>query len=309
MEPEASHSAVAPADRSWGAILKRTVADFWANDSLSMAAALAYSTVFSLPGLLIVLLTVVGLFVDAERAQEVLRNQLGGVVGPGGREQIEAILENAQRPDMGRGVASLLGTIFLVIGATGAMVQLQNFLNRTWDVKPDPNQGGIRNFITKRILSFGLILGIAFLLVVSLVISAVLSAIGAYLGALLPGVGAWALELLNNAVSFLVIAGLFATMFKFLPDAEISWRDVRVGAVATTLLFVLGKFLIGLYLGRSEPGEPFGAAASLAILLVWVYYASLIVLLGAEFTQSWATARGGGIRPEAGAVRVEGGRG
>ncbi len=197
-----------------------------------------------------------------------------------------------------------MGIGVLIVGATGAMVQLQTSLNRTWEVKPDPEAGGIRNFLMKRMLSFGMILGIAFLLLVSLVISAGLAVLGTYLGSILPGIGAGLLELANNMISFGVITVLFAGMFKFLPDAEISWRDVWVGAAVTSLFFVLGKFAIGIYLGQSDPGEPFGAAASLAILLVWIYYASLILFFGAEFTETWAKVRGSGIRPEAGAVRV-----
>lgn len=289
---------------SLGSILKRSAIDFWNNDFLSMAAALSYSTVFSLPALLILIMMVAGRFAGSETVQEALQTEVGGVIGPSGQEQIATMITHAQRPDIGFGPAALLGIAFLIIGATGALVQLQSSLNRIWEVKPDPKAGGIRSFLMKRVLSFGMILGIAFLLLVSLVISAALSALGDYIGRLIPGMGIWVLELINNVVSFGVIAVLFAGMFKFLPDAEIGWRDVWVGAGVTTFFFILGKFGIGIYLGQSDPGEPFGAAASLAILLVWIYYASLILLFGAEFTQTWATQRGGGIRPESGAVRV-----
>lgn len=297
------------ASNSLISILKRSSADFWNNDCLSMAAALSYSTVFSLPPLLILILTVAGRFAGAETVQEALQTELGGIIGPSGREQIATILAHARRPEIGLGPASLVGVLFLVVGATGALVQLQSSLNRTWDVKPDPKAGGVRNFLMKRVLSFAMILGVAFLLLVSLVISAALSALGGYIGRLVPGIGFWVLELINNVISFGVIVVLFAGMFKFLPDAQIGWRDVWLGAAVTTLFFILGKFGIGLYLGQSDPGEPFGAAASLAILLVWIYYASLILLFGAEFTETWATQRGGGIRPEAGAVRVARGAG
>lgn len=289
---------------SVGSIFKRSAVDFWNNDSLSMAAALSYSTVFSLPALLILILMVAGRFAGAETVQEALQTELGGVIGPSGQEQIATMITHAQRPDIGFGPASLLGIVFLIVGATGALVQLQSSLNRIWEVKPDPKAGGIRNFLMKRVLSLGMIMGIAFLLLVSLVISAALSALGGYVSRLVPSIGVWVLELINNVISFGVIAVLFAGMFKFLPDAEIGWRDVWVGAAVTTLFFILGKAGIGIYLGQSDPGEPFGAAASLAILLVWIYYASLILLFGAEFTETWAIQRGGGIRPESGAVRV-----
>jgi membrane protein len=285
-------------------ILKKSFAKFWNNDCMSMAGAIAYSTVLSLPALLILILTVAGLFLSPKAVQEALQTQLGGMIGAAGKEQIGIILSNAKRPDISLGAASGLGILVLVVGATGAFIQLQTALNKAWEVKPDPKQGGIRGFLLKRVLSFGLILGLAFLLLVSLVLSAALSALGGQLGRLLPGFGGWALELLNNTLSFVAITALIAAMFKFLPDADIAWRDVVVGAVVTTFLFILGKFAIGFYLGQSDLGAAFGAAASLAVLLVWIYYASLIVLFGAEFTQSWSRRLGGPDAPEEGAVRV-----
>jgi membrane protein len=292
------------AGNKWVGMLKQSVVDFWNNDCMSMAGAIAYSTVVSLPALLILLLTVTGMFVDPRSVQEALQTQLGGMIGPTGKEQIGTILVNAKRPDMDVGVASVLGVAILILGATGAFVQLQAALNKAWQVKPDPEQGGVKSFVLKRVLSFGLILGFAFLLLVSLVISAALSAVGDQLGRLLPGIAAWVLELANNAISFAVITALLAAMFKWLPDAKIAWADVWVGAAVTTLLFILGKFAIGFYLGQSDPGAAFGAAASLAVLLVWIYYASLIVLFGAEFTQTWARRHGNRSRPEEGAMRV-----
>ena len=182
---------------------------------------------------------------------------------------------------------------------------LQGALNRVWEVKPDPAQGGIMNFIIKRFLSLGLIVVIGFLLLVSLALSAALAAFGEVLSARMPGISDIVLHVVNFALSFVVITGVFAAMFKVLPDAEVTWGDVWVGAIATALLFVLGKYAIGLYLGQSNPGDAYGAAGSLAVILVWVYYASMIVLFGAEFTQQWANKRGAGIQPEDGAVRVE----
>jgi membrane protein len=285
-------------------MLKQCSADFWNNDCMSMAGAIAYSTLVSLPALLILILTVAGLFVSPQDVQDALQAQLGGVIGPAGQEQIGIILSNASRPDVSFKITSAFGGVVLIIGATGAFAKLQSSLNRAWEVKPDPRQGGIKGFLLKRVLSFGLILGFAFLLLVSLVISTALSALGDQVSRLLPGLGAWGLDLLNNGISFAVITLLMAAIFKFLPDAVISWRDVWVGAAVTTLFFSLGKFLIGFYLGRSDPGHAFGAASSLVVLLIWIYYASLIVLFGAEFTQTWAKRRGSGIQPEEGAVRV-----
>jgi membrane protein len=171
-------------------------------------------------------------------------------------------------------------------------------------VEPDPRQGGIKNMVTKRILSLGMILGVAFLLLVSLALSAALSAVGGMIGRLIPGGSEVVAQIFNFILSFVVITGLFAAIYKVLPDARISWKDVRVGAVVTALLFTIGKMLLGLYLGRSNPGEAFGAAGSLALLLVWIYYSSMIVLFGAEFTQAWAIRHGSGIVPKEGARRL-----
>jgi membrane protein len=179
-------------------------------------------------------------------------------------------------------------------------------MNRVWDVKPDPEQGGVRNFISKRALSMLLILGVAFLLIVSLAMSALLSAFGERASVLLPGALSESLvRVIHIGLSFAVLMGVFATLLRLLPDVRIGWGDVWVGSAATTLLFVTGKFLIGFYLGRNNPGEVFGAAASLAVLLVWIYYASSILLLGAEFTQAWTSQHRGQIEPESGAVQVK----
>jgi membrane protein len=215
------------------------------------------------------------------------------------------MIESARDPAAGGPLATILGIGALLFGATGAFVALQQALNRAWKVAPDPNAGGIKNFITKRLFSFGMILAVAFLLLVSLVVSAALQAFGHMLGGLLPGGGEAILaQMLSFALSFLVVSLLFAAIFKVLPDASIAWRDVWVGAIATALLFTLGKFLIGFYLGRSDPGDAFGAAGALAVLLVWIYYSALIVLLGAAFTKSWASRLGRGVEPEPGAVRM-----
>ena len=293
------------ADRSILEIVKKTFKDFSEDECPQMAAALSYYTVFSLPPLLVLILLLVGLFLEPQQVQEALSGQMGALLGPDGRAQITEIFQNAERPDVSKGAAGLLGFGALIFGATGAVGQLQSALNKAWEVKPDPSQGGWKNFVFKRLLSFGMILGIAFILLVSLAISAMLTAFGDVLGAM-GGISGPLLHLINLAISLLVITGLFAAMFKVLPDAEVSWKDVAIGGLVTTVLFLIGKFAIGLYLGRSDPGAAFGAAGSLAILLVWIYYSSMILLLGAEFTQTWAERRGGGVRPEPGAVRVDG---
>jgi membrane protein len=280
--------------------LKRILRDFSEDECSVRAAALAYYTVFALPPLLILLTLVVGLFWDPVEVQRSLETQFSTLVGSDGASAIRDMLDHAKSPGTGP-VATILGVLALLFGALGAFMQLQGALNKAWEVKPDPKKGGVRQFIAKRVLSAGMILAVAFLLMVSLAVSAVLSALGATL-AFVPEP---ALQALDLTLSLAVITVMFAAIFRFLPDAEIAWRDVWVGALFTSMLFVLGKFAIGFYLGRSAPGDAFGAASALAVILVWIYYAGMIVLLGAEFTQAWAERRGSYKRPENGAVHVE----
>jgi membrane protein len=287
-------------------LLKKSFSDFMADDCMDSAAALSYYTVFSLPAILVLLLMLVSSVMDPNDVRGGLESQMQNLMGPTAGEQVRTIIaESEQRPSGGL-LPTILGIAGLLFGATGAFGQLQKSLNRTWDVEPDPDQGGIKAFLSKRVFSLGIILVIAFLLLVSLVISAALSGLGNRLESFLPsGLSEPVLHGLNLIVSLAAITLLFAAMFKVLPDAKISWRSVWVGAAFTAVLFVIGKFLIGFYLGRSNPGEAYGAAGSLAVLLLWVYYSSLIVLFGAEFTETWAQdRRGETIEPEPGAIRV-----
>jgi membrane protein len=287
------------------ALFTETGKDFLADDCPTQAAALSYYTIFALPPLLAVILLILGSVVDPRDVQGELQGQIGGLMGPAAAEQIHTILMQARHPGGGSLVTSVLSIGALILGAAGAFGQLQAALNRAWEVAPDPAQGGFKQFLLKRVFSFGMVLAVAFFLLVSLAVSAALTAFGGALGGMLPeGVSATLLQLLTQVVSFAVVVALFAAIFKVLPDARVAWRDVWVGAFATAVLFIIGKFLIGFYLGRSNPGQAFGAAASLAVLFVWVYYSSMILLLGAEFTQAWSNRKGSGIAPERGAVRV-----
>jgi membrane protein len=285
-------------------LLKESVRDFLDDDCPSMAAALSYYTVFSLPPLLVLLLLLLGSLLDPQDIQGTLETRIRALMGPAGGDQIRTILAHAHRPGSGI-VATAFGAVALILGASGVFGQLQVALNKAWKVAPDPQKGGIKQFLFKRAFSLGMVLGLAFVLLVSLVLSAVLAAFGDSVARILPeGLSATLLEAINFAVSFGVIALLFAAIFKVLPDATIAWRDVWVGAGFTAVLFVAGKFLLGVYLGHSKPGEAFGAAGALALMFVWIYYSSMTVLLGAEFTQTWAVRRGRGIEPQRGAVRV-----
>ena len=286
-------------------LVKRTVKDFIEDDCMDAAAALSYYTIFSLPAILVLLLTLISVVMNPTDVRGGLESQLQTMMGPNAGEQIRTIIQQAQNKPHGGFLPTILGFAGLLFGATGAFGQLQKTLNRTWNVEPDPNQGGFKSFITKRLFSFGMILMVAFFLLVSLVISAALTGMSGRLGNVLPsGLSGPLLEIFNTIVSLAVITALFAAMFKVMPDAKIQWSNVWVGAAVTAVLFVVGKFLIGFYLGKSNPGQAYGAAGSLAVLLLWVYYSSLILLFGAEFTQTWADQRGKGIEPEPGAIMV-----
>ncbi|HEV7365543.1 MAG TPA: YihY/virulence factor BrkB family protein [Gemmatimonadales bacterium] len=286
-------------------IIKESVQDFLEDDCMDSAAALSYYTIFSLPAILVLILMLVGTVMNPSDVRGGFEGQLQALMGPSAGEQVRTIIQQAEQKPHNGVIPTLLGIVGLLFGATGAFGQLQKTLNRAWDVEPDPKQGGIRNFLTKRLFSFGMILVVAFFLLVSLVISAALTGMGGRLGSFLPaGLSGPFLEALNTLVSLGVITLLFAAMFKVMPDARITWRSVWVGAVVTAVLFVVGKFLIGFYLGKSNPGQAYGAAGSLAVLLLWIYYSSLILLFGAEFTETWAKRRGEGLEPEPGAVRV-----
>ena len=282
-------------------VLKQSAKDFLEDEAPVRAAALSYYTVFAFPPLLVLLILVAGLVWDPSDVQRALESQFASIIGAEGARTIHGMIASADRPGGGNLFKTLLSIAGLIFGATGAMIQLQGALNRAWDVQPDPNAGGLRNFLTKRVLSLGMILGLGFVVAVSLALSALVSMAGENLGTQFP---AGVLQVLNFALSFVVLAGLFAAIYKVLPDAEVAWKDVVIGAVVTAALFVAGKHAIGLYLGRSSPGEAFGAAGALAVILIWVYYAGLILLFGAEFTQAWARSRGRTIEPEPGAIRV-----
>lgn len=274
----------------------------WSDDKAPrLSAALAYYTVFSLAPLLIVVVAVAGLVFGASQAQSQILNQLSGLVGPSGADLIKSLLENANRPAAGI-LATIFGLIMIVLGATGVFGELKDSLNTIWNVAPKPDRGWM-GMIRDRVLSFAMLLAIGFLLLVSLVLSAGLSAFGSWFSSHL---GSWELlaQALDIIISFVVVALLFAILFKFLPDVKIAWRDVWLGAIVTALLFTIGKFLIGFYLGNSNVTSPYGAAGSVIVLLIWVYYSAQILFFGAEVTQVYAYSYGSGVQPASDAVAL-----
>jgi membrane protein len=278
--------------KMWWTLLKDTFQKWSADKAPRLGAALSYYTVFSLVPLLILTIAIAGLAFGKEAAQHAMMGQIESLVGPQSAAAIQQMLEIAQKPSSGV-LASIIAIGTLLLGASGVFAQLQDALNTVWGIEPKEGRG-IWGAIKDRFFSFVAVLGTGFLLLVSLVLSAALAAFGKLFMNWLPGQEA-VLHLANFVVSFGVIMLLFAMMFKLLPDAKIAWRDVWVGAGLTSLLFTIGKFAIGMYLGKADVGSAYGAAGSLVILLVWVYYSSQILLFGAEFTSVYANRYGSHI--------------
>ena len=270
-------------------LIKLSVVSFRKDYASSMGGALAYLTLFSIAPILIIVIAVAGFFLGAEAARGEIVMQLRGLLGDDGAAAVQGLLESASKPEEGL-FATVVSVVLLIVGATSTFAELQSDLDRIWRAEPKPTSG-LWSLLRSRLLSFGMVLALAFLLLVSLVISAALSALGSWWGGWFEG---WAvlLEAVNFVVSLAITTGLFALIYKFLPRAEIAWHDVWIGATVTALLFAVGKFLIGLYIGHSGIASGFGAAGSFVVLLVWVYYSAQIFLLGAEFTWVYTHERG-----------------
>jgi membrane protein len=280
-------------------LLKEAYND-WSEDKASrLAAALAYYTVFSIAPLILIAISIAGFVFGEAAASGAVYGQLEGLMGPTAAEMLETAVQNSQKTDVGT-FSAIIGIVLLVWSASNVFAQLQEALNTIWEVTPDPN-AGVLSTVRRRVLSMTMVLGIGFMLLVSLVLSAVLSVLGNLFNSLLPG-GEVVWQVVNFAVSFGVITLLFAAMYKIVPDAEVAWSDVWIGAGVTALLFTVGKLLIGLYLGYASVGSTFGAAGSLLVLLLWVYYSAQILFFGAEFTQVYARTYGSRIVPDEGAV-------
>ena len=280
-------------------LLKLTYQGWKENRASRLAAALAYYTIFSLAPMLVIVIAVAALIWQREAVQESVMNQIGGLVGAQGAEFVSSLLTSASNPAQGI-VATIIGIITLLFGALGVFNELHNALNTIWEVKEERTEGfwnTIKKVIVDRFLSFTMILGIGFMLLVSLVISAGISATEEVLASVLP-FHELILQIINLIISIGVITLFFALIFKLLPDADVAWRDVWVGAFFTAAFFSLGKTLIGLYLGSSAIASSYGAAGSLVLLLVWIYYSAQILFFGAEFTQVYANKFGSKILPE-----------
>ena len=270
-------------------LLKQTFTEWQEDKAPTLAAALAYYTVFSLAPLLIIVIAIAGLVFGADAAQGQIVTQLQSLIGKDGAQTIQELILKASEPKSGM-IATIVGIATLLWGASNVFTNLKEALNTIWNVSPPPGRG-IWGFLQDRVLSFAMILGIGFLLLVSLVLSAVLAAISYWLnGWLQLPVGIW--QIVDFAISFGVVTLLFALIYKLLPDVDLAWNDVWIGAAITSMLFTIGKSVIGIYLGGSGIASTYGAAGSFVIILLWINYSAQILFLGAEFTQVWANRYG-----------------
>lgn len=285
--------------------LKQLVNNVVEDNCLRSAAAVAFYAALSLPALLVLVIWIGSVVVDPEMVRERLQTEVADLIGSDGARQVMDLLAGATQGEDGT-LGKIIGIAALVIGATGIVGQLQMALNETWHVQPDPSRNVVFAFLLRRLVSLAMVAAFAFLLLVSLVLSTLITAASEQAARWLPGaVTANAVTLLNGIASLAVFTLLFAAMFKVLPDAKIRMRDMWVGAAVTTLLMLLGKYVLGAYLGSKNMESAYGAAGSLVLVMAWIYYSAVILLVGAEFTQLWAERRGRRIVPANGAVRVE----
>ncbi len=284
-------------------VLKATIKGFRQDKVLKLSASLAYYTVFALPALALVLISVTGIFFGEDAMSGVLYKELDGIIGKNAALQIQEAIKNTHLA--GNSYAgTILGVVTLLLSATGIFGEIQDSINRIWGLRAKPKRGIIK-LLLNRIMSFSLILSIGFVMLVSLIINGLLAAIKEKLEVEFPGLNVNLLLVVDYAIQLITISLLFAIIFKILPDAKIKWKDVVVGAFATTLLFLVGKSLLGYFISRNSSIEAYGAAGSIILILLWAYYSSAILYLGAEFTQAYAKKFGSDIQPNKYAVWVE----
>jgi membrane protein len=290
--------------KNLGTLLKDTYREWSEREPFNNSIIIAYYTIFSLPGLLVIIINLAGYFWGAEAVTNQISTQIGGLVGGDTAKGIQEMVATASK-STGTVLSTILSVATLLFGATGVFYQLQQILNKMWEVEPKPGKKWLK-LIQDRVFSFGLILVIGFLLLVSLVLSAAVTSVSDWFSNNVSEGLVVVFSALDILVSTGVVTLLFASIYKFLPDAKIRWGDVWVGAFLTSVLFVIAKFLLGLYFGHSNPGSTYGAAGSIILIMLWVNYAGLILLFGAEFTKVYADTYGGKIGPSEHAVSTHG---
>jgi membrane protein len=283
-------------------VLKNSFKGFGEDKVPKLSASLAYYTVFSLGPLLIVIIFICGIVFGREAIEGTIYHQMEGFVGPESAKQMQEIVKNAAI-DKG-GFAAIIGIITLLVGATTVFAEMQDSINTIWGLKSKPKLG-IWKMIKDRLLSFGIIGSLGFLLLVSLGVTAIIEGLGNRLKDVFPDITVVVIYIINIIVTLLVTTGLFAVIFRVLPDAKIKWKDVLGGAIATSILFMIGKFLITFYISKSEIGSTYGTAGSLIVLILWIYYSSIILYFGAEFTKAYALKYGAAIQPSEFAVALK----
>jgi len=283
-------------------LFKRTFLSFVDDRGMKLAASLSYYTVFSIGPVLLIIMSLAGIFYGREAVQGKLYGEIKGLVGAEAALQIQEIIQNVQKTNNSQ-LGAIIGFVILFIGATGVFTEMQDSINFIWSIKAKPAKGWLK-YIINRLISFSLILGLGFILLVSLFVNTIVEVLSDKLKTMFPDYSVYLFYGINLVILLIVISALFAIIYKILPDATIGWRDAITGAIFTAVLFLIGKFLIGYYLGSSNIGLTYGAAASLVIIFLWVYYSSIILYFGAEFTKVYAIERGAGIRPKKTAVFI-----
>ncbi|WP_161889707.1 YihY/virulence factor BrkB family protein [Pontibacter russatus] len=284
-------------------LIKTSASEFMDNNSFRLAGALAFNAIFSIPPLLIIIIRSAGYIWGEAAVSGELSKQIGSAIGAGAAKEVENIVQNAATNESG-GIAFWISIGVLIFASTTFFATLQESLNSVWNLKPKPNNSFVK-MLKVRLFSFGIVLSIALLMLVSLVLSTAISVLSGYLSKIFPDIAVFFIRLVDFVLSAGIISVLFALIYKYLPDANIRWKDVWVGAIVTALLFALGKFLISFYISTSDPGSAYGAAGSIIVILVWIYYSSLIIFFGSELAQQYADKFGQHIRPKSHAVFVE----
>ncbi len=288
--------------KHFGKLFWKTGKEFFSEDPFGHAAEIAFYTIFSMPGVLIVVISIAGSIYDRDVVTGGVMDQVAYIIGPESADEVRNILQNAA-DSSGSQLARIVGIITLLFSATTVFISLQSALNHIWRIRPKPTKGYLK-LLMDRVLSFAMVVSIGFMLLVSLILDAILAILGNSVRDL-TGIDLVFAGMVNFVISSLIIAVVFALLFKILPDAIIRWKDVWVGAIMTTILFIGGKYLIGFYLGNSQLGSAYGTAGSLVLLLVWIYYSAIIFLFGAQFTHVYASQDGKQIRPAKNAVKIK----
>jgi len=286
-------------------LVKTAFKEWWSKDPFRESAVIAYYAIFSLPGLLVLITTLAGFIIGSDAVNHHIENEMASTFGANTAHQIQVMISIASE-SKNSVWAAIIGGITILIGATAVFAQFQKSLNIIWEVKTDKSKAGIWNLIIVRLFSFGLIVSIAFILIVSLIVSSALAALGKWLSGNFPESLLVAIQVVNFILSIAILSFLFALMFKIFPDAQIKWRHVWTGSVVTAFLFELGKFALALYFGKADPGSRYGAAGSIILILLWVSYSSMLVFYGAEFTRAYAVQHDDWIPPDQNANKQPG---